>query len=60
MLLEQHEEHRRLHKIGGTNNYAQNKNLRKSPKSLKQRAKKIMRKTKLPKISKKLPSWRGQ
>jgi hypothetical protein len=47
-------------KLEGTNNYGRNENFQKSSKLLKWRAQKITRETKLPKISKKLPSWRGQ
>ncbi len=47
-------------KSEGTNNDARNKTSKNCQKSLKRRAQKITRETKLPKISKKSPSWRGQ
>ncbi len=47
-------------KLEGTNNYEQKENFQKLPTLLNWRAQKITREAKLPKIAKKLPSWRGQ
>jgi hypothetical protein len=47
-------------KLEGTNNYERKENFQKLPKIAESEGTKITRETKLPKIAKKLPSWRGQ